>query len=81
MIFKHLFTPKWKHPKQHVRLEAIESLDVPTTWLTLPLLNASFIFNKGFYADQDKVKVNYLGSNVLYQYHQKAWEIETEFSN
>lgn len=28
MIFKHLFTPKWKHPKQHVRLEAIESLDV-----------------------------------------------------
>ena len=63
------------------RLAAIESLDVPTTWLTLPLLNASFIFNKGFYADQDKVKVNYLGSNVLYQYHQKAWEIETEFSN
>ena len=28
MIFKHLFTPKWKHPKQHVRLEAIEKLDV-----------------------------------------------------
>lgn len=28
MIFKHLFTPKWKHPKQHVRLEAIERLDV-----------------------------------------------------
>jgi len=28
MIFKHLFTPKWKHPKQQVRLEAIENLDV-----------------------------------------------------
>ncbi|MDN3380201.1 MULTISPECIES: DUF349 domain-containing protein [unclassified Pseudoalteromonas] len=28
MIFKHLFTPKWKHPKQQVRLEAIEKLDV-----------------------------------------------------
>ena len=27
MIFKHLFTPKWKHPKQQVRLEAIEKLD------------------------------------------------------
>ncbi|MEH6395562.1 DUF349 domain-containing protein [Pseudoalteromonas sp.] len=27
MIFKHLFTPKWKHPKQQVRLEAIENLD------------------------------------------------------
>lgn len=28
MIFKHLFTPKWKHPKQQVRLDAIEKLDV-----------------------------------------------------
>ncbi|MEL0634853.1 DUF349 domain-containing protein [Pseudoalteromonas carrageenovora] len=28
MIFKHLFTPKWKHPKQQVRLDAIENLDV-----------------------------------------------------
>lgn len=28
MIFKHLFTPKWKHPKQQIRLEAIEKLDV-----------------------------------------------------
>ncbi|WP_404340386.1 DUF349 domain-containing protein [Pseudoalteromonas mariniglutinosa] len=28
MIFKHLFTPKWKHPKSQVRLEAIERLDI-----------------------------------------------------
>ncbi|HDZ31718.1 MAG TPA: DUF349 domain-containing protein [Pseudoalteromonas sp.] len=28
MIFKHLFTPKWKHPKQQVRLDAIEKLDI-----------------------------------------------------
>jgi hypothetical protein len=27
MIFKHLFTPKWKHPKQQVRLDAIDKLD------------------------------------------------------
>lgn len=27
MIFKHLFTPKWKHPKLHIRLAAIEQLD------------------------------------------------------
>ncbi|MBQ4832208.1 DUF349 domain-containing protein [Pseudoalteromonas sp. MMG010] len=27
MIFKHLFTPKWKHPKQQVRLDSIEKLD------------------------------------------------------
>jgi hypothetical protein len=28
MIFKHLFTPKWKHPKQQVRLDALEKLDI-----------------------------------------------------
>ncbi|MDN3392272.1 DUF349 domain-containing protein [Pseudoalteromonas sp. APC 3691] len=28
MIFKHLFTPKWKHPKQQVRLDAIEKLNI-----------------------------------------------------
>jgi hypothetical protein len=27
MIFKHLFTPKWKHPKSQVRLAAVERLD------------------------------------------------------
>ncbi|WP_462171765.1 DUF349 domain-containing protein [Pseudoalteromonas xiamenensis] len=28
MIFKHLFTPKWKHPKLQVRVEALSKLDV-----------------------------------------------------
>lgn len=28
MIFKHLFTAKWKHPKQQVRLTAIDNLDI-----------------------------------------------------
>ncbi|SFD01168.1 DUF349 domain-containing protein [Pseudoalteromonas denitrificans] len=28
MIFKHLFTPKWKHPKLSVRLVAIDKLDI-----------------------------------------------------
>ena len=28
MIFKHLFTPKWKHPKVDVRAAAIEKLDL-----------------------------------------------------
>lgn len=27
MIFKHLFTPKWKHPKTEIRLAAIDKLD------------------------------------------------------
>ncbi|CCQ12199.1 hypothetical protein PALB_31000 [Pseudoalteromonas luteoviolacea B = ATCC 29581] len=28
MIFKHLFTPKWKHPKTQIRAQALEKLDV-----------------------------------------------------
>jgi len=63
------------------RLADVQQLQVTTSWLTVPLLKAAFIFNKGFYEAMDQVKINYLGSNVLYQYHQQAWEIETEFSN
>ncbi|WP_028862105.1 polyamine aminopropyltransferase [Psychromonas aquimarina] len=62
------------------RLQKIPELSVETSWLTPPLLQSAFVFNKGFYADADKVKANYLGSNQLYQYHQKAWERETELS-
>ena len=63
------------------RLSAFDDIDVSTKWLTLPLLTGSFVFNKDFYVDKDNIKVNYLGSNALYQYHQQAWEVETEFSH
>lgn len=62
------------------RLQSAESLSVPTSWLTLPLLKSAFVFNKGFYDESDAIKVNYLGSNQLYRYHQRAWERETELS-
>jgi len=62
------------------RLSAFNDIDVSTKWLTLPLLTGAFVFNKDFYVDIDSIKVNYLGSNALYQYHQQAWEVETEFS-
>jgi len=63
------------------RLADVQQLQIPTRWITAPLLKAAFIFNKDFYDEMDEVKINYLGSNVLYQYHQQAWEVETEFSN
>ena len=63
------------------RLKNTNEIQVKTNWASIPLLQSSFIFNKGFYAHKDKIKINYLGSNQLYQYHQKAWERETEFSN
>ena len=62
------------------RLQNQQKIDVSTRWLTSPLLQASFVFNKDFYADKKSIKVNYLGSNQLYQYHQQAWERETELS-
>ena len=62
------------------RLQAKNKIDVSTRWATLNLLRSAFVFNKGFYKHKAKVKINYLGSNQLYQYHQKAWERETEFS-
>lgn len=67
--------------KPSQRLTQFKQVDVPTKWLTLPLLTGAFEFNKNFYADKDKINVNFLGTNALYQYHQKAWEVETEFSN
>ena len=68
-----------KTPSQ--RLTEYNDMEVETHWLTLPLLKSAFIFNKDFYINKEIIKVNYLGSNALYQYHQKAWEVETEFSN
>ncbi|MCW8994490.1 MAG: polyamine aminopropyltransferase [Psychromonas sp.] len=62
------------------RLQHLDKISVKTRWLTAPLLQAAFVFNKDFYADKEQVKINYLGSNQLYQYHQKAWERETELS-
>jgi spermidine synthase len=62
------------------RLSRNKTLSVDTVWLNAELLKGAFEFNKGFYDHKDKVKINYLGSNQLYQYHQNAWERETELS-
>ncbi|MEL0628757.1 polyamine aminopropyltransferase [Psychromonas aquatilis] len=62
------------------RLSHFEDISVPTKWLTLPLLNGAFVFNKDFYKNKYEIKVNFLGSHALYQYHQTSWEVETEFS-
>ena len=62
------------------RLQKMDGINVATDWLSQALLHASFVFNKNFYINKDKIKINYLGSNQLYQYHQQAWERETELS-
>jgi len=62
------------------RISRTEEVAVDTFWLTSDLLKGAFVFNKGFYDNKHAVKINYLGSNQLYQYHQNAWERETELS-
>lgn len=62
------------------RLSRDKQISVETVWLSAELLKSAFIFNKHFYEDEARVKINYLGSNQLYQYHQNAWERETELS-
>ena len=62
------------------RLQTVSELPITTSWLTIDLLKSAFVFNKGFYDNSESIKINYLGSNQLYQYHQKAWERETELS-
>jgi len=51
------------------------------TWLTKGLIQASFEFSNNFYRDNDKIKVNRLGSFTLYRYHQQAWESQQGLNN
>lgn len=55
------------------RLNKLESLPVNHSWLTLDLIRASFVLPNNFYNQREQVEINYLGSHVIYQYHQKAW--------
>lgn len=43
------------------------------SWVTPELITAAFVFPEGFYSEVDDIKINELGSGVLYQYHHKAW--------
>ncbi|WP_017444142.1 polyamine aminopropyltransferase [Gayadomonas joobiniege] len=55
--------------------DRLQQAELPTTlnWLTPELMFASFAFSKSFYSNQDKVKINRLGSQVLFNYHDLAW--------
>lgn len=43
------------------------------SWVTPSLIQASFAFPDGFYNELKTIKINELGSGVLYQYHHDAW--------
>ena len=62
------------------RLKTIDSIS-NDDWLTKDLLLSSFHFPANFYEDAGKVKINYLGSHQVYQYHQAAWQSQQGLNN
>ncbi|EWH10831.1 spermidine synthase [Catenovulum agarivorans DS-2] len=46
---------------------------IKTQWLTWPIVLASFNFPQGFYKNYVNIKVNRLGSQQLFNYHDQAW--------
>ena len=63
-----------KSPLQ--RIKAIESLPLSATWMSLAQIQAAFVFAPRFFEALDKIEINSLGSNIVYQYHHDAWTKE-----
>ena len=66
-------------PKQ--RLQQLSQLPVHQNWLTLPLVLDAFDFSNNFYQHEKSIPINYLGSHVLYQLHQQAWQNQQGLNN
>lgn len=43
------------------------------SWVTPELISSAFVFPSEYYKDVERMKINELGSGVLYQYHYNAW--------
>ena len=63
------------------RLTHLSELPVPHDWLTLPMITNAFEFSRDFYQDSETVPINYLGSHVIYQLHQQAWQDQQGLNN
>ncbi|MEI6895153.1 MAG: polyamine aminopropyltransferase [Colwellia sp.] len=56
------------------RLNKLNKLPIAHQWLNLAILKAAFIFPNDFYENKDDIGINILGSHMIYQLHQKAWQ-------
>jgi len=56
------------------RLKRLDMLSVDDGWITKGKLVGAFEFGKGFYSDIESIKINRLGSGIVYQYHLKDWQ-------
>ncbi|MCP4076904.1 MAG: polyamine aminopropyltransferase [Gammaproteobacteria bacterium] len=56
------------------RLSRLDKLKVEDGWSTPGLLLSAFEFNRHYYDDLDKIKINRINNQAAYQYHQADWE-------
>jgi len=59
-----------------VRISQHPTMPVADSYVTKPLLKAAFAMPADFYTNMDSIKINHLGSGVIYQYHTQAWQNE-----
>lgn len=60
--------------KPSQRIKNLIEWPLPDPWLNRELILASFIFPNHYYHDKSMIKINYLGSSVLFHYHHQAWQ-------
>ncbi|CAM4065725.1 polyamine aminopropyltransferase [Pseudoalteromonas byunsanensis] len=60
------------------RVQRVEHLPIASRWASKEYLLAAFVFPSQFFAYQNQIDVNQLGSGVLYDYYRQAWQIENE---
>jgi spermidine synthase len=56
------------------RIKSLAQLPLEDDWVTQPLILGAFAFPNSFYNNINEIKINTLGSLVLYQYHYQAWK-------
>ncbi|MDE0941321.1 MAG: polyamine aminopropyltransferase [Alphaproteobacteria bacterium] len=46
---------------------------MPENWATLPMIKASFVFGRDYFADREKILINQPRSGTIYRYHMLDW--------
>ncbi|TQV77541.1 polyamine aminopropyltransferase [Aliikangiella marina] len=65
-------TKQGSTPSSRIREKTV--LPVKNNYITHDILIGAFAMPANFYQSIDEIKVNYLGSGVLYDYHTRAWQ-------
>ncbi|QYK04328.1 polyamine aminopropyltransferase [Shewanella zhangzhouensis] len=61
----------------NAKTKVMAAKPIPHTWLSKEMINGAFAFPPGFEERAGAVDINRFGSQVIYQYHQEAWQEES----